>query len=257
MRKKIIAGNWKMNNSPEDSKNLVRDTMRNISFGKEKNLNVIFCPPFTSLSLVSEIIGHHKENGVFTGGQNCHWEERGAFTGEISASMLKSSGADYVILGHSERRQYFNETDEIISKKIKVALKNHLIPVFCCGEKLLERKDHRHFEIVEKQISLGLFPNFSELPEGIFPVIAYEPVWAIGTGETATPNQAQEMHFFIRSLIAKKFGNGKAASVSILYGGSCNPKNSGELFIQPDIDGGLIGGASLKPEEFIGIINSI
>ncbi len=253
MRQKIIAGNWKMNKTAKEADELVSEILQLLLKKPVENQLVILCPPFTNLHLVSSAISH-QSSVIRLGGQNCHWEEKGAFTGEISAAMLKSCGADYVIIGHSERRQYFKESNEMLAQKTNLALKNELIPIFCCGETLTDRKSNHHFEIVKKQINEGLF-SLSENDFGRL-IIAYEPVWAIGTGETATPQQAQEMHAFIRNILKEKYGNDVAEKISILYGGSCNATNAKNLFSQPDIDGGLIGGASLKAEDFVEIIHS-
>lgn len=256
MRKKIVAGNWKMNKTADEAQTLVSEILQLLSKNPLSNQTVIICPPFVHLTLLSSVIGH-RSSVIHLGAQNCHWEEKGAFTGEISAAMLKSCGAEYVIIGHSERRQYFKETNEQLSKKTELALKNNLIPIFCCGETLEERKSEIHFDIVKNQITEGLrqiFNNQYSIINNPF-ILAYEPVWAIGTGETATPQQAQEMHAFIRKILSGKFGNA-AENISILYGGSCNAANAKNLFSQPDIDGGLIGGASLKAEEFVQIIHS-
>jgi len=210
---------------------------------------LVIAPPFTHLSKVREIIDR-----VILAAQNCSAEASGAYTGEISPSMLISAGAEYVILGHSERRSYFNETDEFLNSKVKLALSEGLLPIFCCGEVLSERESGNHFDVVRRQIEDGLAGISQKEMERI--VIAYEPVWAIGTGETASPEQAQEMHQFIRGLVEEMHGEKTAADVSILYGGSCKPSNAGELFANPDVDGGLIGGASLKAEDFIAIAQS-
>ena len=209
----------------------------------------VICAPFTHLSELSKITGK-----VFIGAENCASEISGAFTGEVSASMVASTGAKYVIIGHSERRSYYHETDALLSKKVKLALENNLIPIFCIGEVLAEREANRHFEIVKSQLIHGLF----DLPVADFKklVLAYEPVWAIGTGKTASPAQAQEMHAFIRATISEKYGPELAENTSILYGGSCNDKNAKELFANKDVDGGLIGGASLNAGTFSTIISS-
>lgn len=254
MRQKIVAGNWKMNNTAGEAAALVSEVLQLLSEKPLESRKVILFPPFVYLQSIFARLQAGGATGIHTGGQNCHWEEKGAYTGEISAAMLKSAGADYVILGHSERRQYFKETNELLARKLKVALASGLVPVYCCGETLADRKSGHHFETVKKQMEEGLF-LFPSFPAGI--ILAYEPVWAIGTGETATPWQAQEMHAFIRSTINEKYGIGISSSVPILYGGSCNALNAPGLFSQPDIDGGLIGGASLKAREFVSIIHSL
>ena len=212
---------------------------------------VVLCTPFIHLTEVKKTIS---KPGLFLGAQNCADKESGAYTGEVSAEMVKSTGADYVILGHSERRAYYDETDEILSVKVKLALKNNLTPIFCIGEVLEEREAGKHFDIVKSQLENGLFDlspeDFSKI------VIAYEPVWAIGTGKTATPEQAQEIHKVIRDSIKAKYGDTIADDCSILYGGSCKPSNAAELFANPDVDGGLIGGAALKADDFMGIIKA-
>ncbi len=217
----------------------------------DQEVLVVLCPPFVHLTEVRKAIS--KKN-LFLGAQNCASEADGAYTGEVSASMLKSAGVDYVIIGHSERRTYYKETDKTLNKKVKLALENNLIPIFCCGEVLPERKADKHFDVVKKQLNDGLF-NFTA-SEFSKVVIAYEPVWAIGTGVNATPAQAQEMHKYIRSLIADRYDKSIAEAITIQYGGSCKPSNARELFANADVDGGLIGGASLNAEDFIAIVNS-
>ena len=212
----------------------------------------VLCPPFIHLNYLSTLLTGIAN--VKLGAQNCHQENSGAFTGEVSASMLKSVGVEFVILGHSERREYFGEADDLLAKKVKAVLENGMRPIFCCGEKLEVREADGHLKLVQQQLEEGLF----HLDEAAFSqaVIAYEPVWAIGTGKTATPKQAQEMHHHIRKLISKRYNSELANLASILYGGSCNPTNAKELFSQPDVDGGLIGGASLKAADFAAIVNS-
>ena len=250
MKPKLVIGNWKMNRSFEEAEDLISDIQDAIESWTLQT-SVVICPPFPYLELVTD---HADESDFEAGAQNCSEFENGAYTGEVSASMLADLGVNFCIVGHSERRKYFHETHDIIAEKIDRLMTQNLIPVFCCGELLEERKAGNHFAVVEKQINASLFHLPKEHFEQV--VIAYEPVWAIGTGETATPEQAQEMHYFIRSLIEKKFGTETAYNTYILYGGSCNAKNALELFSQPDIDGGLIGGASLKAEEFISIIEA-
>lgn len=216
-----------------------------------KNVQLIIAPPFILTSEAAKLI---MNKNIGLAGQNCANHTEGAFTGEVSAGMLKSVGASSVILGHSERRAYYYESDEIINTKIKLCLENNITPIVCCGEVLEEREANKHFEVVAKQIK-GMFQNISN-EEFKKVVIAYEPVWAIGTGKTASPEQAQEMHLFIRETIKTKYGSDLANNVSILYGGSCKPSNAKELFANPDVDGGLIGGASLNAEDFIAIANS-
>jgi len=218
---------------------------------KEKNSDalVIIAPPFIHLSKVRELI-----QGVKLAAQNCSSEAWGAFTGEISPAMLVSAGVEYVILGHSERRSYFKEDNSTLNKKVKLALSEGLRPIYCCGEVLAERESGSHFEVVRSQVNEGLSNLSRDEIQKV--IIAYEPVWAIGTGEVATPDQAQEMHHFIRQLAEEIFGSEIAGDMTILYGGSCKPSNARELFANPDVDGGLIGGASLKAEDFIAIVNS-
>jgi triosephosphate isomerase len=248
MRKLIVAGNWKMNKSLQEGIELAKAVNEKVNGQKAI---VILCTPFIHLTEVKKVIN---KSTLFLGAQNCSSKQAGAYTGEISASMIKSTGADYVIIGHSERRAYFKETDSTLNKKVRLALENDLIPIYCCGEVLPEREAGRHLDVVSRQINEGLFSlstkEFSKV------IIAYEPVWAIGTGVNATPEQAQEMHAYIRSLIAGKYGKEVAEDTTIQYGGSCKPSNARELFANPDVDGGLIGGASLEAEDFVAIINS-
>ena len=249
MRKKIVAGNWKMNKNYTDGISLFSEVLNMAKDELRGNQQVIVCAPYIHLNSLAQLSNGYQQ--VSIGAQNAHQEETGAFTGEISAAMLKSVGVAYVILGHSERRQYFGENNALLAKKTNIALKNELIPIFCIGETLAERQSGEHFNIIKSQLAEGTFhlpaEDFSKL------VIAYEPVWAIGTGVTASSAQAQEIHAFIRAQIAAKYNQAVADDISILYGGSCNPTNADELFSQADIDGGLIGGASLKARDFIDI----
>lgn len=251
MRKKIVAGNWKMNKTFSEAEDLLFGIADQLSQSRPENVEIVVFPPALYLELANDVAS---ENNFSFGVQNVSEHESGAYTGEISAEMVQSMGAAYVILGHSERRQYFGENDANIAKKIDLVLRHELIPVYCCGELLDEREADNHFAVVERQLKEALFGLSAEDFASV--VIAYEPVWAIGTGRTASPEQAQEMHAFIRKTIAGKFGQEAANEVSILYGGSCNAKNAAELFANPDVDGGLIGGASLKAEDFIKIANS-
>jgi triosephosphate isomerase len=258
MRTKIAAGNWKMNNDINEGKKLTEDIIFHVNsdlslVNKSESLKVIIAPPSVLLFPCHKIT--QGSNIVKIAAQNCYFEEKGAFTGEISANMVKSTGAEYSLVGHSERRQYFNETNEILRKKTDAVLNCGLKPIFCCGEKLEERNAGNHFITVETQIKESLFHLTEEAFRNV--IIAYEPVWAIGTGVTATSAQAQEMHKFIRTLVAEKYGIETAEETTILYGGSCNSKNADELFSNPDVDGGLIGGASLKADEFLSIIKSL
>ncbi len=246
MRKKIVAGNWKMNTTVAEGVQLAKDV---VSKSKEvpADVKLIIAPPFTHLSSVAEVV---KGSAVGLSAQNCADQAKGAYTGEVSVDMLKSVSCDYVILGHSERRQYYGETDAKLVEKTKLALEAGLSPIFCIGETLEERQAGRHFEVVTAQVKDVLFTLSPEQMANV--IIAYEPVWAIGTGLTATAEQAQEIHAEIRKVLTEKFGT-LAEEISILYGGSCKPSNAKELFACPDIDGGLIGGAALKAEDFIGI----
>ncbi|RKD16172.1 triose-phosphate isomerase [Pelobium manganitolerans] len=249
MRKKIVAGNWKMNKNYTDGLSLFSEVLNMVKDEVRGQQQVIVCAPFIHLHSLTALAKGHAQLSV--GAQNMHQEASGAYTGEISGEMLASVGVQHVILGHSERRQYFGETDALLAKKVDAALGNGLAPIFCIGETLTEREGGSHFDVVKKQLADGTFhlsaDDFKKL------VIAYEPVWAIGTGLTATDEQAQEIHAFIRKQIAEKYGEAVADETSILYGGSCNPKNAGGLFAQADIDGGLIGGASLKSRDFVDI----
>jgi len=248
MRKKIVAGNWKMNKTLAEGIELAKTINRQAG---DNGVIIVLCTPFIHLTEVRNTI---TKDSLYLGAQNCAAETSGAYTGEVSAAMIRSTGAEYVIIGHSERRIYYHEDDATVNKKVKLALANELTPIFCCGEVLQERQSGIHFDVVRKQIEKGLF----DLPAEDFAkvVIAYEPVWAIGTGVTATSQQAQEMHNLIREHVAEKYGNQAANNTSILYGGSCKPSNAGELFANPDVDGGLIGGASLTASDFMGIVNA-
>jgi triosephosphate isomerase len=248
MRKKIVAGNWKMNMDYVDSEILVSKLLETHEYSAT---DVIIAPPFTNLLAASHTL---KGSSIALAAQNMHFAESGAYTGEISAAMLKSVGVQTVILGHSERRAYFNETDELLAKKVDAALANDMRLIFCFGEELADRKAGKENEVVATQIKNALF-HLSESSWSQI-VLAYEPVWAIGTGETATPEQAQDMHAFIRKTLAEQYSTALADSVSILYGGSVKPANAEEIFSKPDVDGGLIGGAALDVEMFNAIINS-
>lgn len=249
MRKKIVAGNWKMNKTLPEGIELAREINSQVKSLNTGNVMVIIGPPFIHLSEINKIVD---PESIAVSAQNCATEAAGAYTGEVSAAMIASTGCKYVILGHSERRSYYGETDAILVKKVARALENNLEVIFCVGEILAERESGKHFDVVKSQLENGLFnlsaQDFAHI------VIAYEPVWAIGTGKTATSAQAQEMHAFIRQTVAGKYGKEVAENTSILYGGSCNAKNADELFSNPDVDGGLIGGASLKAEDFSVII---
>lgn len=249
MRKNIVAGNWKMNTTLDEGVELANN-VNTLLEGRKVNCEVIVCVPFTHLTSVNAVL--NPEN-VKLGAENCSEHAKGAYTGEVSASMVRSTGAQYVILGHSERRQYFGENNEQLLAKTKIALENNLLPIFCVGEVLEQREDGSFNEVVKSQVE-ALFSLSAEDFGKI--VIAYEPVWAIGTGKTATADQAQEMHAHIRNVIAEKYGKEVADNTSILYGGSCKPTNAKEIFVKPDVDGGLIGGAALKAEDFLGIIEA-
>jgi triosephosphate isomerase len=252
MRQKIVAGNWKMNKTLEEANVLASEIQGMVADEVKGNVKVVFCTPFPFLVPIKNLLGNHPRISV--GAQNCSEHESGAYTGETSAAMIKSIGVPYVILGHSERRQYFDEDGKLLAKKIDLALKHGLTPIFCCGEPLEVREKNEHEALVKKQIEESLFHLDSAAVQKI--VIAYEPVWAIGTGKTATAQQAQDMHAVIRKHLAAKYGATVADSISILYGGSVNAANAKELFSCPDVDGGLVGGASLKSREFTEIIKS-
>ncbi|MBS2213252.1 triose-phosphate isomerase [Carboxylicivirga mesophila] len=248
MRQNIVAGNWKMNNTLEEGVALAKE-VNEILKANKPNCQVVLGAPFIHLT---EVVKTVDAELVGVAAQNCSDKVSGAYTGEVSASMVKSTGAQYVILGHSERRAYYGETNAILKEKTDLTLANGLTPIFCIGEVLEERESGKHFEVVKEQIEEALFHLSAEEFGKV--VLAYEPVWAIGTGKTASPEQAQEIHAFIRQTLANKYGAEVANETSILYGGSCKPSNAKELFANPDVDGGLIGGASLKAEDFHGII---
>jgi triosephosphate isomerase len=250
MRQNIVAGNWKMNKTLQEGVELATE-LNNILAAKTPNCKVVVGVPATHITEVVKTVDAAK---ISVAAQNCADKESGAYTGETSASMVKSTGAECVILGHSERREYYGETNEILKEKTDLALANDLTPIFCIGEVLEEREANKQNEVVKTQIEEALFHLSADEFGKI--VLAYEPVWAIGTGKVATPEQAQEIHAYIRSVIADKYGAEVADNCSILYGGSCKPGNAKELFANPDVDGGLIGGASLKAEDFVGIIDA-
>ncbi len=253
MRKKIVAGNWKMNNNYQQGLELVSEIKAMLADEVTTSTTVVIAPSFTHIYSVAQMV--KGTANLHVASQNCASEEKGAFTGEVSVEMLQSVGTEYVIIGHSERRAYFHETSALLAKKVDLALSKQLIPIFCFGEVLEERNSGRHFDVVSQQISESLFHLTAATIAGV--VLAYEPVWAIGTGVTATTDQAQEMHAYIRQVLTTKYGKETADSITILYGGSCNAKNAQELFSQPDVDGGLIGGASLKSRDFIDIVKSM
>ncbi|MBS3738594.1 MAG: triose-phosphate isomerase [Psychroflexus sp.] len=249
MRKHIVAGNWKMNKTLEESQALTKDLLAKIPH--DSNVEIIITPTFPNLYPVHE---HVKSSPIGLAAQNAHFESNGAFTGEVSTEMLKSVGVSTVIIGHSERRSIFGENHEMLAQKSSKVVQDGMQLMFCCGEVLEDRKAEKHFDVVKKQLEDSVFQLNQKEFEKV--VLAYEPVWAIGTGETASPEQAQEMHKFIRSLLADKYSEEIAENTSILYGGSVKPNNAKEIFSQPDVDGGLIGGASLKADDFVSIINA-
>lgn len=250
MRKNIVAGNWKMNKTLQEGIELAKE-LNEVLTADKPNCGVVICTPFIHLASVVPAVDPAI---IGVGAENCADKVSGAFTGEVSAAMVASTGAQYVILGHSERRAYYHETPEILKEKVQLALANGLTPIFCIGEVKEERVENRQNEVVYGQLSGSLFDLTAEEFSKI--ILAYEPVWAIGTGLTATPAQAQEMHAYIRSVVAEKWGAEVAGNTSILYGGSCKPTNAKELFANPDVDGGLIGGAALKAADFKGIIDA-
>ncbi|GGX29169.1 triose-phosphate isomerase [Aquimarina muelleri] len=249
MRKKIVAGNWKMNKNLAETKTLLLELKTKLTASQTE---IIVAPTYTNLGSAVEIL---EDSSITVAAQNMHQAENGAYTGEISADMLKSIGVETVILGHSERRAYFGETDELLASKVNTALQHDMTIIFCFGEELEDRKKNNHFSVVENQLKKGVFHIAQENWKNV--ILAYEPVWAIGTGETASPEQAQEMHAFIRKTIANTFSEKVADKVSILYGGSVKPNNAEEIFANPDVDGGLIGGAALDAENFAVIANAI
>tara|TARA_B110000091_G_scaffold120661_1_gene129925 strand:+ start:693 stop:1451 length:759 start_codon:yes stop_codon:yes gene_type:complete len=252
MRTKIVAGNWKMNNTIEETTTLIKELQDSLKDASLENTRVLVAPTFVNLSAGVE---NTKDSKIEVVAQNMHQAKNGAFTGEISADMLKSVGVVSVILGHSERRTYFGETDALLAEKVNTTLSNNMEAIFCFGELLEDRKSENHFSVVESQLKNGLFHLEAAAWKNI--VLAYEPVWAIGTGETASPEQAQEMHAFIRNIIKEQYNAQVADAVSILYGGSVKPANAVEIFSKPDVDGGLIGGAALNAADFTAIIKAI
>ena len=249
MRKNIVAGNWKMNTTLPEGVALAKEVNDALK-GADAKCDVIICVPFTHLASVNAVI----DSELGLGAENCADHEKGAYTGEVSAPMVASTGAKYVILGHSERRQYYGETSAILREKLALALANGLKPIFCVGEVLEQREDGSFNDVVKAQVEEGLFQLSPEEFANV--ILAYEPVWAIGTGKTATAEQAQDMHAHIRKVITDKYGKEVADNTSILYGGSCKPSNAREIFAKPDVDGGLIGGAALKCADFMGIVEA-
>lgn len=252
MRAKIVAGNWKMNTVPSDGVSLVVDILEKLNPSLMGETRVIIAPPFTHLI---DVIDHVWEEGhISVAAQNCHHEDSGAYTGEISAGMIADLNIDAVIIGHSERREYFKESDELLAAKVNAAIRHSLMPIFCVGESLEQRQSGNHEIVVTEQLTNGLFHLSPEQMKSV--IVAYEPVWAIGTGETATPEQAQEMHASIRTHLKSKYGE-LAEEISILYGGSVKPSNAREIFGNPDVDGGLVGGASLNASDFVSIVHAM
>ena len=251
MRKNIVAGNWKMNTTVAEGVQLAKEVNEAVAAAGELKCDVVIGVPFTHLTAVKDVIDIEK---VGLSAENCANKEKGAYTGEVSAAMVASTGANYVILGHSERREYYNETPEILKEKVDLALANGLKIIFCCGESLELRNAGTYEEFIKAELKDSLFHLSAEEFANI--VNAYEPIWAIGTGVTATSDQAEEVHAFIRSFLAEKYGETVANDTTILYGGSCKPTNAPELFAKPNIDGGLIGGASLKAADFMGIVTA-
>ncbi len=247
MRKPIIAGNWKLNKTPHEAILLANDLKREIIY--MEGVDIVLCPPFTALAEVGDVL---TSTNIALGAQNVFWEDAGAFTGEISAPMLKDLGVSYVIIGHSERRQYFHETNETVNKRLRAVLKHELTPIVCVGENLAQRESNKTFDVIKDHCEGSLMGLSAEEMAKV--VLAYEPVWAIGTGKTATPQQAQEVHVFIRQLLEKMFNGETASSVRIQYGGSVTPDNIVSLMAQADIDGALVGGASLKAPSFAAIV---
>lgn len=251
MRRNIVAGNWKSNETFNQADDLINDIAEGLRAFDSTDVDVIVCPPFPYLELVQDAA---EDVEFFVGAQNVSKFDNGAYTGEVSAQMLQSMNVDYCIVGHSERRKYFFETNQDVAEKVNKLLAVDITPIVCVGESLEDREAGKHFDVIREQVSQGLFHLSAEAMERI--IIAYEPVWAIGTGKTATKEQAQEIHAFIRNMLAEKYSDDTAQEISILYGGSCNAKNAKDLFAQQDVDGGLIGGASLKAADFIEIAGS-
>lgn len=251
MRKKIIAGNWKMNKSFDEAMALTSEVVNMIQTEYQGSAEIVLIPPFVYVNAVSRMLS----GSVSSGAQNCSNHPSGAYTGEVSASMIKSCGAKYVIIGHSERRQYFGEHNAWLAQKVDAALAHGLLPIYCCGETLEERESNNHFAVLKAQVSEGLFHLTEELMSKV--VVAYEPVWAIGTGKTASTAQAQEVHAFIRNLLGEKYNSALADTITIQYGGSVKPDNAAELFSAPDIDGALVGGAALQSRSFVDIVKAM
>lgn len=253
MRRKIVAGNWKMNTIPSEGRKLVQEILNEISGKDLGNDLVVFGVPFTSIDGVAGLVGSH--SNICLASQNISSYDKGAYTGEVSGAMLNASGVSHAIVGHSERREYFGEDNQVLATKVSKCLMNQIEPIYCCGEVLEQRKSETYKEVIKSQIEEGLFHLTEEEFRKV--IVAYEPVWAIGTGETASPDQAQEVHAYIREIVNQKYGEDVANSLSILYGGSMKPGNAEELIGMNDIDGGLIGGASLVAKDFVAIINCL
>lgn len=253
MRKKIIAGNWKMNKTFDEGMALVTEIAGMVKDEYSGSAQVVIIPPFIHINAVSRMVANNAN--IQCGAQNCSNHQSGAYTGEVSAAMIKSCGADYVIIGHSERRQYFNETNDWLASKVDAVLNNNLTAIYCCGETLEEREGNTHFDVLKKQVSEGLFHLTNEQFANV--VIAYEPIWAIGTGKTASTAQAQEVHAFIRGLVASHYNETVAGNLTIQYGGSVKADNATELFSSPDIDGALVGGAALQSRSFVDIVKAM
>jgi triosephosphate isomerase len=253
MRKKMIAGNWKMNMKQQEGTILISEVVNMVKDEVMSNTLVVLCPPFPHLGYAKKML--QSQANVFIGSQNCADKASGAYTGEVSTPILKSFEVDYVIIGHSERREYYKESDATLAEKVNLTLANEMLPIFCCGETLQQRQAGQHFKLIQDQLSNGLFHLSAEQFSKV--TIAYEPIWAIGTGVTASNDQAQEMHDMIRKHIAQKYGQAAADNTTILYGGSVKADNAAELFACPDVDGGLVGGASLKSREFVNIVKAM
>jgi triosephosphate isomerase (TIM) len=253
MRKKMIAGNWKMNMKQQEGTILISEVVNMVKDEVKSNTLVVLCPPFPHLGYAKKML--QSQANVFIGSQNCADKASGAYTGEVSAPILKSFEVDYVIIGHSERREYYKESDATLAEKVNLTLANEMLPIFCCGETLQQRQAGQHFKLIQDQLTNGLFHLSAEQFSKV--TIAYEPIWAIGTGVTASNDQAQEMHDLIRKHLAQKYGQAAADNTTILYGGSVKADNAAELFACPDVDGGLVGGASLKSREFVNIVKAM
>lgn len=251
MRKLIIAGNWKLYKTINEAIELANGLKRELYSLNKDSVDIVICPVFTALSEVYEVV---QESNIAMGGQDAYWQDEGAFTGEVSCKMLKDAGCSYVIIGHSERRQFFGETNETVNRKVKAVLAHGLTPIMCVGESLAEREANKTFSVLQDHVANGLQGFSADDARKV--IIAYEPVWAIGTGKTATPQQAQEAHAYIRGLLVKMFGKETGEAMRIQYGGSVKPENTVELMGQPDVDGALVGGASLKVDSFSQIVKS-